>query len=742
MNLFYKKKTETSFLRNKIIRNITAIALLAVISSCSEDSLRDPEFPANESDSVVEIFVDNSFDIFSFGNDLSEDFLTRKVDNAKTSFQPGDRIHVQGAFYDGDGEFVENAYKIFEMNMGGVWKVSGENPMLWPPDAKKGKFKAYYIQRYQDNLEVDDIKRTLRLSEIDGQTNPLYAEAEYDWGHKVMLHFNHICTHLTFTKLDPDITDYFWLVNNNKEKPMGNVFKIWLTDKLELETEFASEGDDNYGGLVYVQSRSKNLYEDNIKTGSEVSFFLEPGDYSNVELRTINNYPYLAYRSEATADLQGNVPYVIDIKKNKGVTFVEQEENWEEDESTVSLLDPDEFLQSILEGKDYFVDNNGVRTKILQGTSDGSLLLRNVSFGKKKPKESYSFPTGSVFDGGNHFIEDLTTNLFTTNSGTILHLGLKNVECNDVELSYTATNDNSRWGALCLLNSGDIHNVRIDTADITFSIGDGREDSQYVFNIGVLVGSSPGNLSHLTYDGEIKLKSQQENDVQSKINIGGIVGQSAAIKDIIPADNDAGIEIEIALQGDQTTIYAGGAVGQSGSDIENVSLPKVKVDLSGSKGLVSNAGGIAGRLITTTADPSVISSCTVAGEVKGMPVEAYNILMAFSCTGGLVGYVSSYDVLNCQTICSVSVTATPAEGNITYATGGCLGRIITSTDNISGNYALGSTLTGPDNYIGNFAGLVPVSKNWSDYQAAGNVAKEIIADKFIGGSINDNSNQD
>lgn len=725
---------------NGIIRNITLLLLLALTASCSEDIFEMPDkSPSGDTGTEVEIFVDNGIDPY-FGEGYGTgDFLTRQVDDPKTSFQPGDAIHVQGAFYDEEGNFLEYAYKVFEMNPGGVWKVRSENPMLWLPNAKTGTFKAYYIQRYQETLEKDDIKRTISLSDIEDRTDPLYAEATYDWGHKVMLHFSHICTHLTFTNLEPDITDYFWLINKS-DRPMANVFNIWLTGNNEIRTEFATVGDSNYDGLVYVQHRAKNLYVDNIKTAGEVSFFLQPGDYSNVELRTINNYSYLAYKSEATADLKPNVPYVIDIKVNKGVTFVEDEEDWEDDDSTVKILDPDEFLQSIVDGADYFVNHNGESTKIVQKTTDGSLLLRNVSFGGAKSRGNFIFPSGRVFDGGNHYIEDIATNIFSTNYGTIQHLGIRNIRCNDIELSYEFNDDNSRWGALCLFNAGNIHNIRIENGEAKFGIGTGREIAEHVFNVGMVVGSSTGSLSNLTYGGEIKVSSNAPNDVEATVNIGGIVGQCAGLSEVGAIDTNSKIEINITFQGSTTTLYAGGAVGQSSGNIEEVSLPEVSIDLSGSKGMVGSTGGVAGRLFANTGSTSVISSCTVSGEIKGLPVESYDMLNAYSYTGGLVGYVNYYDVLNCRTLCDVSVSETGAEGAITYATGGCLGRIITTT-NISGNYAMGNNLTGPENYIGNFAGIVPLSLEWSDYQSTGNVAKENIMGKFVGGSISDNPNQ-
>lgn len=712
---------------------ILIAAVIAVLTfSCSD------EFDLNSLEKG-EIYDGIPVEFFIEAPD--EDLSTRGVDNSKTRFLPGEKVHINALFYDEAGILVETAYMVYELNTAGTWKYTGNTPIYWPPKSRSGKFKAYYISRYQDMMEKDDIWRSINLSDIDDQTDPLYAEAKYEWGHKVALKFRHILTHLTFTNLDPDISDYFWLVNKNDGVVMNNIFKIRRNAQNEIETIFESEGDATYNGLVYIQHRSKNLYDNNIKVGSEVSFFLQPGNYSNVDLRTINNYSFLNYKSDATSDLQPNVPYVIDIKVNKGITYVEDEEKWDDDDNVYEIVDPEAFLQSVVDGTDYTIREGDTDVTILQSTVTGTLLCKNVSFNKKPFEDKFEVPSGRCFDGGNHFISDLVSNLFTTNSGTIQHLGLKNIKCEEIELwNRGSTDERSRWGALCEINAGIIKNIKIEDSELTFKIGDGKEHPGYVFNAGSLVGSNTGTISGIKYSGSLRLSTSIQNDVNSTLYLGGIVGQALGnISDIGPSGGGTLIEIVTHLKGDQSTLYVGGAIGQSAGNISDISLPNVIIDSSDSFGNVGAAGGLVGRLFANVGSPGELSSCTVSGVVKGCEVKNYNQLSGYSYTGGLAGYVNLYAVKDCRSLCSVEVNGTNSATNIIYATGGGMGRIV-SENEISGNYIYPAALSGPQDYTGNFTGLAPYGVTWENYyKKAGNEARDFLSGKFVGGSIQDAS---
>ena len=731
------------------LRHIFFLFLTVMFFSCSDD------LPWDNKDSEVsgsELPVEFDINLVPFTG-------TRGVANPKTTFSTGDVIHVEAVFYDEEGHIIsftdnngkefESVYKAYELNVEGKWKVIGNQVIAWPADAKSGEFKAYYMSNLKDVLVSGAERKEQRLSEVDDQTDPLRSSTgRILWGHRVNLTFEHICTHLTFTGLDPDITDYFWLINKKDDITLNNVFTLRYTTDGNLKEEFISKGDGDYNDLVYVQHASSNVFDNNVKTGSEVSFFLAPGDYSNIELRTINNYSYLAYQNESTSDLHANTPYVVNIKQSKGVTFVEDDENWDDSETEVTILDPEEFLKHIVEGKEYEVDDEtNQKRKVLQQTTSGTLLRCNIIFDPNKKYTPKTVPTGRYFDGGNHYISGITKNLFTTNYGTIRHLGLKNIECEEelwFENAQSVNHDN--WGVLCETNQGIVDNIKIEDATIRIKLGAGSENSGTRFHVGALVGNNSGTASDIEY-GTITITTTNpgSDKISSITNLGGIIGQNTnLVKDINPKDDNNSITIRPTLQGELQGLYVGGAVGQSSGNIQSVSLPNVTIDLSGSTGSISSVGGIVGRLRATIGTPSELSSCTVKGSIVGMPVAHYGTIKAFSYTGGIAGYNYNYSVKNCRAICEVTVSTTvELNPNVSYATGGGFGRIISGDNVISGNYILGTDLSGPVSeddtliaYVGNFAGIVPASYDWDYYSGLGNIVRDMGANN-VGASIDD-----
>ena len=741
----------------KIYRYIYFILIFLLLEGCSEDvNISDDNNGIIYSEVPVEIFAE-----------CIDGLSTRGVANPKTSFSPGDYIHVEASFFDKNGNAInlnENSgnneitkkYKAYVLQENGKWLTSGNDVMLWPVAAKKGFFRAYYVKTFNQTLVSGDNSKLLRLSEVDGQSDPLYAELEIEWGHKVNFRFSHMCTHITFTNLDPDIADYFWLINKN-DGVEGHVFNNAFSLKVvnnELIHEFTVTENDTFNGLTYVQHKSNTLYEDEtgIKKGSEVSFFLEPGDYSNVELRTINNYSYLAFQSDLTKNLLANVPYEIDIKKNKGITYIEEEEDWDDDdESNVWIVDPDTFLESVEGGYEYVVeDEKGDKHTILKPTSDGTLLCANVSFDNKTEYTKHEITPGKNFDGGNHYISNIKNGLFTTNKGSIKHLGLKDINCDNIELWYVSQDyNNNRFGVLCEINEGNIENIKLENVTVSYNLGTGSDDSGNAFDIGSLVGYSPGTISKIEYSGNIKIISEEQGDIKGMIHTGGFIGLcTGSVSELTPSEDNNNIEVITKFEGETLTVYAGGAIGYGSGNINDVSIPSVTVDSSGSSGMTGSTGGIAGRLRGSSNNNSLISSCTVSGIVKGMPVTSINKLNAYSYTGGITGYSYKYDIKNCRTLCEVWVDPnknSDSDSNITYATGGGLGRLVAGeiSYTISNNYIWPVTLTGPANYIGNFAGIVPEGDDykWNKFTSNGNIAKQIISD-YIGGTINDAPPQD
>ena len=738
---------------NKLLRYLYLSFPILLFNACSDEiKIADKQAEIIYSDCPVELFTEGV-----------EQFSTRGVTNPKRFFLQGDIIHVEAYFIDESDEEIENSriYRAYELIGNSKWETVTHDDIFWPVRAKKGVFKAYYVSQFNQSLVADDAGKLLNLSDIQDDTDPLLAEAQIDWGHKVNLRFHHICTHLTFSNLDPDIADYFWLIKKDGTS-ISNLFNLRLEGS-ELKHEFRSVSDETNNDLVYVQHKSVTLYDNQIKTGSEVSFFLQPGDYSNLELRTINNYSYLAFQSELTQDLQSNVPYVIDIKNNKGVTFIEEEEDWDEDDSTILEIDPDVFLNAIVngeEGEDYIIeDEDGNKKIIIKITSDGALLCANVNFKFSTEYTKRELTNGRNFDGGNHFIYNLATNLFTTNQGTIQHLGLKNINCTDdksIVLTYESEDiKNNRWGILCETNVGTVKNIRIEDSEVNFSLGIGSESGGKVFYVGSLIGSNEGNVAQIEYNGNISIQTSTQDDIKSILYLGGIVGHSiGTVREIRPYENNQTtaqtptISVISNLKGESLTIFAGGGVGLASGLIQDISLPSVMIDSSNSLGMVGSTGGLVGRLRGEGYSPSSLSSCTVAGIVRGMPVSSVNNFQAYSYTGGLSGFCFKYNITDCRTLCSVSINNENSSDEMTtYATGGGIGRIVGAIEtpiSIKNNYIWPKDLEGPAKFIGNFAGIVPLGYDftWTSLSNNGNVAKDFLEGKYIGDTIDDTPPED
>lgn len=771
---------------NNLLRYICLLLGVFLISSCSEEFMNfDGSGIDYEEGIPVEIFAN-----------MSDNDFTRGVADSKKTFVTDDVIHVEAVFYDEHGNEINKPdyrYKTFKMKSNGDWEQVGNVTMKWPAHAKKGKFKAYYVKNFQDALEKADQHRKMKLGDLTDDSDPLIAEKEGEWGQKINLTFKHLCTHLTFKNLEPDVTDYFWLINKNSGENFHNGFVLWITGNNELKLDFISipdmdfkkdkttrsyrsaeddtagdeEGDDggentggddnnestnedsNYG-LVYVHSAPQNINDENGRTGM-VEFYLEPGDYSNIELRTLNNYSYLTFKSDLTSNLLANTPYEIDIIRNKGVTFVDSNEDWEDDpDDGVYVVNPEDFLGCIVSGaEDYIieVDENGktVEKTILKKTSTGTLLRYNVSFeydSEYAKRVMFEMPQGQYFDGGNHFIQKIASNLFESNHGTIKHLWLRDVRC-DVTLFEEKSDDiNGQWGLLCRTNIGTVENIRIDNFNIDFNIDLGRDNDGYTFDMGALIGNNNmnGHISDITYGETIRVSSAEQEDMRCTLYLGGLIGQNhGTFNKVKPMESTSTIIVEHSLKGEQAVISCGAAIGYSSTDVKEVMLPNVTVDCSNGEGLVGNTGGLVGLLRGTSGSASLMTSCTVAGTVKGLSVLPFGTSFpGHSYTGGLVGNCNNFDVTDCRSLCNVEVEDKGDSENVMYATGGGFGRLL-SDNNISNNYVWGTTLVGPENYIGNFSGIVPKSKLWENYKTSGNTVKEIISGKFIGASSDENS---
>lgn len=729
-----------------------------------------------------------------------EDFATRATETAKTKFQEGDVIHIEAEFYKND-DFLGRSYGALKL-INSRWIQANGPSLIWPNIATKGRFRAFYMQQSDGVLQPGTSTDAVLLSELDGSTtrngwdlDPLCAEnTGFEvYGHAVTLQFKHVCTHVTFINLDPGVTDFFWLVNHNHPSSLNNAFRLKLDEDKRLSIEFEVNDRSKYGDdISYIAStkvvNSDYTDDDGVtSTRSSVSFFLEPGDYSSIDLRTNNNTSYLLLQSEDLLNLEAHTPYVIDVMKSSGITFITKDDSeWAEDDAPYEVNVKD-FIQNAVEGNDYWeTDDNGNRVDILEAINNGVKLLRNIRFpddqldyddrnmwGSANQNFVPNITAGRVFEGDHHYISNVKQPLFQYNSGTIQNLGLKEVNCN-VTLKYTGEGgndfkkDRSRKGAVCFWNrsGGVIQNIRIEGLNIVSSIyyKEGDNDpsltTDVAHKVGAICGENSGTISDVAFSGDVYVsivdpsvtnRGKTETvtgKVNAEINLGGIVGENAGnLYRVLPLDGkNLSVTVINECTGDAGVFSVGGAVGYCGGVIENVSLPYVNVDCSKSDAFQTYTGGLAGRLRGSDNSLNLVSACSVGGEVKTGIISQYSSEMndSYSYTGGLIGSTGMFNVRDCSTTCAVAEPTT-IDPTSTYCTGGIIGAVI-RVNNINTNSLFNLTgwntsLEGSHNpsnneFLGRFAGTVPPGETWNNYSGNGiylrefsNITQEIGGNK-------------
>lgn len=676
--------------------------------------------------------------------------------------------------------------------------------LTWPSMAYEGTFKAYYISTSNGLLTDSTRLDTILLSSITPTSDPLEADPKTSiiYGQSVKLDFKHMCTHLTLFDLEPQVSESYWFERKSKrsdeEAPvLNNAFQIVKSEDEygpTLQVRFF-QAPDSANQRVYISGRTElSTIEDDsggTRVVTSVGYFLQPGLYETFSLcypaGQNTTYDYLEYDYNSIPESNGDVEikktkplfeagntYSLTITKAPGVTIVMPPpgELWDEVGSYVDV-EVEEFLKAIHDGQSYdYKNSDGTITPILEASANVVKLLHNVDFKYFNYAGLTFLPNieeSTIFDGGHHYIRHLGSSLFRHNFGTIRNLGIRDVKIDTISYESDIENlDMSRHGALCMWNRdvATIENVRIlDSVEMTIhvkSVLDASTDGSEVHNIGCVIGSNTGKVREVALAGEFKLSvTGYEDDegtaypVNARVLIGGFVGQNAAagaISDVSPHDGNLSIRITNACQGDIGSYSVGGCVGEASASISGISLSDVTIDGTGSKGVTSYMGGIAGQLASTTnssdGKTASVESCIVSGTISAGPVAPYNDVTSGSYIGGIAGAVHNVAVRDCRTAVavygSVDESEDDNEGEI-YATGGAFGRIRNASEYFGYDFGdlicYGSALQGPHadgakQYIGNFAGIVPQGQTWEkDY-----IGKNIIVRKFKDEAGNDYNN--
>lgn len=716
----------------------------------------------------------------------------------KTSFTNGDVIHIVGTFktraLQEDGSTIEGVMKRYGALQYNAttrnWTAVSGNTLTWPSIAYSGSFVAYYVNGSNGLLTADSPVFQSSLSGITPMSDPLHASKDnVVYGHAVELDFYHICANLMLTDMQPMVSNvYFFntteVFDNDMttKRDFNNAFRLQLSfdsdRQPELTFSFYQEPDPNYDNAIHIEGNAM-IQENidgagNITTTGKVYYFLEPGYYPEFDItypaQAPVTYNYLSYDYNKIPDevagpnvenvkpnLEANTTYTLAINKSPGViiTAPSSEGGWDDDGEYYPVIDVEEFLKSVYNSSDYDEGD----TKILEATPTGTRLLRNLDFRNfdySRFQDSNFSPNvqdSKVFDGDMHYIKNLASPLFRYNYGTIKNVGIQNVNINATSYDDNATDFKNRHGALCMWNRqmATINNVRVSDVNMTIKVNSTQaadEDGSETHNIGGVVGSNTGTINMLALSGALTLNVQPDNNqVNSKVLIGGISGQNAAegtINQVYSLGTGLQINIRNTCKGPLAAYTIGGIVGVSSGLISDVTLPSVTIDSQNSEGVTSYIGGMAGQLAVTPPQSSYMNSCVVGGSITAGPTKPYGYLNSENFIGGLAGIVMGVPVNTCRSAISIYGTS-PTLANVLYATGGAFGIIRQSaTNSFEDIIAYGSVLSAPQNpsqtegirnYIGNFAGIVPIGQTWEGDYAGHNILVRAFTDKYIGGEL-------
>lgn len=644
------------------------------------------------------------------------------------SFPNGAVIHVTATFQFKDGH-TEGDYACFTYSgETGKWVPQGDG-MVWPLYATGGSFEGFYVPGIAQELTFDETSEGTSevmnlgdITDVDGEnsehyaTDPLHAVCDMkDYGSKVSLRFNHVCTRLLLADVGKNDEKLYRLIHKTGDLKNAYVFSVKREPveghdgKYTYAPQIKFVSDDSRKdkeGNLYVYGR---LVRDELK-GDEIEsacFYLAPGKYKGAHIHYHDDRPFVTLNIDkldkpddvSEEGLKANVSYTVDILLDPGVVNDEvlaKEAEWPELSNPLGV-NIVSFLQAMANGTEYEEEIDGTCYHIIEKEGTTRCLRYDIDF---KQQDTYQlFQNAGIdypkfgcpdFDGGNHSFVNVAKPLFSSMaSGNLRNLALREV---NIKIGQYNGNEIKELAVGCIagVNSGcAVSNILLDNVKIKaklYNVNTAGGTSNIVnYHVGGVFGNySSGSLSeiHLKQGSSLEVTVEGDNGyMDDNLYVGGICGSSFQdLKQVdvyYPEDGSGNENPKIIVKStvgqsktDLTYLSSiGGIVGHAFGNLSDIELSGCTMEVDASQSVAGNsyAGGIAGtgdRAMdngqTATSVMSKIENSSVNATVKGgmaTPTQSTSggseMIVGRSYTGGLVGRLSSYNLSDCLFVGSV-----------------------------------------------------------------------------------------